>query len=571
VARDAEREQTLGRLTALLGEVPVAIMELDPLGRIRTWNPAAEKMFGWAAEEVLGQVNPTVDPKGYANGLAELQRGEVVHGQLARRQRKDGSYIDVEISSGVLADAEGSTFGYIGVITDVTDRVLMEQELRHAAFHDPLTGLANRALLRTRLDSLDPAAEMSLLLLDLDGFKAVNDSLGHAIGDQVLLEVARRLARSCRPSDLLFRLGGDEFVALVEGGQERAVGLADRFLRLLSEPVALPDREVTLGCSIGIASPSPDGSDSALRDADIAMYVAKSRGKGRYQIFEPQLRDLVLDRAALSEDLRSAIARNQLSLRYHPVIDIPTREIVAFEALLRWNHPTRGELSPLLFVPLAEESGAIHEIGEWVLREACTQLRSWQDVLPPDNDLTVTVNVSAVQLHGTDLVERVQSVLETTGLKPRGLVLELTESVLVDDVDNAVRVLGELRGLGVRLALDDFGAGYSSLRYLKRLPFDFVKLDKGLVDGIDRDPAALALADAVLSLLSRLGLRTCAEGIETAAQLAVVESLGCELGQGFLVAKPLLPADLLPLLISGWDCPALPAPREGRTSAARPA
>jgi diguanylate cyclase (GGDEF)-like protein/PAS domain S-box-containing protein len=570
VARDAEREQTLGRLTALLGEVPVAIMELDLHGRIRTWNPAAEKMFGWAAGEVLGEANPTVDPQGYANGLAELQRGEVVHGQLARRRRKDGTYLDVEISSAVLADAEGSPFGYIGVITDVTNRVLMEQELRHAAFHDPLTGLANRALLRTRLDSLDPAADVSLLLLDLDGFKAVNDSLGHAVGDQVLLEVARRLGRSCRPSDLLFRLGGDEFVALVAGGLERAIGLADRFLRLLSEPVALADREVTLGCSIGIASPS-HGSDSALRDADIAMYVAKSRGKGRYQVFEPQLRDMVLDRAALSEDLRSAIDRNELALRYHPVIDIATRKIVAFEALIRWNHPTRGELSPLLFVPLAEESGAIHEIGEWVLREACTQLRGWQDVLPPDNDLTVTVNVSAVQLHGADLVERVQSVLATTGLKPRGLVLELTESVLVEDIDNAVRVLGELRGLGVRLALDDFGAGYSSLRYLKRLPFDFVKLDKGLVDGIDRDPAALALADAVLSLLSRLGLRTCAEGIETAAQLAVVESLGCELGQGFLVAKPLLPADLLPLLISGWDCPSLPAPRDGRSIAARPA
>jgi diguanylate cyclase (GGDEF)-like protein/PAS domain S-box-containing protein len=571
VTRDAERRQALGRLTALLGEVPAAIMELDLDGRIRTWNPAAEKMFGWAADEVLGKVNPTVDPEGYANGLAELQRGEVVHGQLARRQRKDGTFIDVEISSAVLTDAEETPFGYIGVISDVTDRVLMEQELRHAAFHDPLTGLANRALLRARLDGLEPDAEVSLLLLDLDGFKAVNDSLGHAVGDEVLLEVSRRLSRSGRPSDLLVRLGGDEFVALVEGDEHHAICLAERFLRILSEPVSLADRDVTLGCSIGIASPSSEGSDSALRDADIAMYVAKSRGKGRYQIFEPRLRDLVLDRAALSEDLRSAIAKDQLALRYHPVIDIRTRRIVAYEALVRWNHPTRGELSPSLFVPLAEESGAIHEMGEWVLHEACAQLARWQDILPPGSDMTVSVNVSAVQLHGPDLVQRVEAVLEATGLAPRGLVLELTESVLVDDVDNAVRVLGDLRGLGVRLALDDFGAGYSSLRYLKRLPFDFVKLDKGLVDGIDRDPAALALADAVLSLLSRLGLRTCAEGIETAAQLAVVESLGCELGQGFLVSKPLLAVELLPLLMDGWDCPALPSPRDGRARVARPA
>lgn len=571
VARDAVREQALGRLTALLGEVPAAIIELDLDGRIRSWNPAAEKMFGWTEDEVVGQTNPTVSPEGYEEGLAELQRGEVVHGELARRRRKDGSSIDVEISSAVLTNALGTPFGYIGVIMDVTDRVLMEQELRHAAFHDPLTGLANRALLRSRLDSLDADAEVCLLLLDLDGFKAVNDSMGHAVGDEVLLEVARRLGRGSRPSDLLVRLGGDEFVVLVEGGQERAVRLAERFLRILSEPVALADRDVVLGCSIGIASPSADGSDSALRDADIAMYVAKSRGKGRYQIFEPQLREIVMDRAALSDDLRSAIARNQLALRYHPVIDVRTREIVAFEALLRWNHPTRGELSPLLFVPLAEESGAIHEIGDWVLREACSQLHRWEDVLPEDHDLTVTVNLSAVQLHADDLVERVQSALQSTGLAPRRLVLELTESVLVDDVENAVRVLDDLRALGVRLALDDFGAGYSSLRYLKRLPFDFVKLDKGLVDGIDRDPAALALADAVLSLLSRLGLRTCAEGIETPAQLAVVESLGCELGQGFLVSKPLLPADLLPLLLSGWECPPLPAQRDGRVRAGRPA
>ena len=564
VARDADREHTLGRLTAVMGEVPAAIVELDLDGRIRMWNQAAEDMFGWSVEEVLGQVNPTVDPEGYAEGLAELKRGEVVHRRLARRRRKDGSLIDVEMSSAVLTDAQDAPFGYIGVISDVTDRVMLERELRHAAFHDPLTGLPNRALLRERLDSVAGRADVSLLLLDLDGFKAVNDSLGHGVGDEVLLEVSRRLARSCRPTDLLVRLGGDEFVALVEGEATRAVSLAARFLQILAEPIALVDRDITLGCSIGIASPSEQGGDSALRDADIAMYVAKSKGKGRYQIFEPALRDSVLDRSALSEDLHRAVAGNQLSLRYHPVIDVRTRTVVAFEALLRWEHPTRGELSPLLFIPLAEESGVIHEIGDWVLREACTEMARVRELLPAQSDMTVSVNLSAVQLHATGLVDRVRAILGETGLEPRQLVLELTESVLVDDVGEASRVLSQLRAAGVRLAMDDFGAGYSSLRYLKRLPFDFVKLDKGLLEGVDRDPAALALVDAVLSLLNRLGLRTCAEGIETAGQLAVLESLGCELGQGFLVTQPLRAMDLRTLLVHGWDAPALPAPREGR-------
>ncbi|GAC1607597.1 MAG: hypothetical protein NVS3B26_01430 [Mycobacteriales bacterium] len=564
VARDAERERALGRLTVVMGEVPAAIVELDLDGRIRMWNQAAEDMFGWSVGEVLGRLNPTVDADAYAEGLAELQRGEVVHRQLARRRRKDGSLIDVEMSSAVLTDAQGAAFGYIGVISDVTDRVMLERELRHAAFHDPLTGLPNRALLRDRLDAVAGRVDVSLLLLDLDGFKAVNDSLGHGVGDQVLLEVSRRLARSCRPSDLLVRLGGDEFVALVEGEPERAVTLAGRFLEILAEPIGLDDRDVTLGCSIGIASPSEHGGDSALRDADIAMYVAKSKGKGRYQIFEPALRESVLDRSALSEDLLGAVAGHQLSLRYHPVIDVRARTVVAFEALLRWEHPTRGELSPMVFIPLAEESGVIHEIGGWVLREACAEMARVRDILPCGADMTVSVNLSAVQLHSAGLVGQVRGILAETGLDPHQLVLELTESVLVDDVVEASKVLGQLRTAGVRLAMDDFGAGYSSLRYLKRLPFDFVKLDKGLLEGVDRDPAALALVDAVLGLLNRLGLRTCAEGIETAAQLAVVESLGCELVQGFVVTQPMRAAELRALLVNGWEAPALPAPREGR-------
>ena len=569
-AREDERDQTMGRLAALVGETTAAIIELDRDGRVQLWNPAAEDLFGWTTDEVIGRLNPTVPRDGYAERLAGLAAGDVLHRAAARRLRKDGTSIDVEISTAVLRRPDGEAFGYIGVLTDTTERVLLEQELRQAAFHDSLTGLANRALLRTRLDATG-LAPSALLLLDLDGFKGVNDALGHAQGDEVLRQVARRIRGSCRPSDLVARLGGDEFVVLVDGGEDRAVPLAKRLLRVLAQPVDLGERDVGLGCSIGIAYPSAASSESALRDADIAMYAAKARGKGCYAVFEPPMRAAVLERAGLVEDLRVALADDELTLRYHPVIDTRTRAIVGLEALLRWNHPTRGELSPLLFVPLAEESGLIVEMGEWVLREACNQLRDWHRDLPDQRRLTVSVNLSALQLHVPDLVERVRAVLEETGLAPRRLVLELTESVLVEDIEGAVQVLERLRTLGVRLAMDDFGAGYSSLRYLKQLPFDFVKLDRGLIDGIDRDPSALALADAVLAFLHRLGLRAVAEGIETPGQLSALQQLGCELAQGYLVARPLLAEEVLPLLTGGWPHPPLPPQRDGRVGADHPA
>ena len=567
VSRDAERERTLGRLRAVVDEAPVAIVELDLQGRVRLWNPAAEDMFGWAAAEVLGRPNPTVGADGYEDRIAELARGATVHRSAVRRLRKDGTYVDLEMSTAVLSGSDGKPFGYIGVMADVTDRVLLERELRQAAYTDSLTGLANRAALGERLQS-DAARPAALLLLDLDGFKAVNDTHGHGVGDEVLQLVGQRLRRSCRPSDFVARLGGDEFVVLVEGAEDRVLPLARRLLRVLDEPVDLGEREVQLGCSIGIAYPGVTGAETALRDADIAMYNAKGRGKACFAVFEPPMREAVLDRAGLADDLRIALAENQLALRYHPVIDVCTRAVVGLEALLRWQHPTRGELSPMLFVPLAEENGLIVEMGEWVLREACTQLRQWHADLPDHRRLTVSVNLSALQLHAPDLVDRVAAILSETGLPPRRLVLELTESVLVDDVDDAVAVLERLRSLGVRLAMDDFGAGYSSMQYLKRLPFDFVKLDRGLLEGVDRDPAALALADAVLGLLGRLGLRTVAEGIETDGQLAVVEQLGCELGQGYLVALPLQPHEVPGLLAAGWRPVAVPPQRDASAASA---
>ena len=570
VERDAERERTVGRLTALVAEAPVAIIELDLEGRVQLWNPAAEDMFGWTADEVLGGANPTVPAERYPTRMAELARGAVARREASRRQCKDGSFVDLESSSAVLRHPDGEPFGYIGVMADVSHRVQLEQELRHGAQHDPLTGLANRALLRDHLNAAGSEDQHAVLLIDLDGFKAVNDSFGHEMGDLVLRRVASRLRASVRPDDVVARLGGDEFVVLVHGGEELAVPLAERLLQLLSDPINVDGRQVALGCSIGVAYLDAD-ADTVLGDADIAMYAAKARGKGRLQVFAPPLRHAVVERAALAADLRQAVAGDQLRLRYHPILQLDSSDVIGFEALLRWQHPQRGELGPGAFIALAEENGAIVEIGEWVAREACAQLARWQRELPGSPCLSVSINVSPLQLHSAGLVDSIAHALRDAGLSPRRLVVELTESVLVEDVETAAAVLERLRALGVRIALDDFGAGYSSLRYLKRLPFDFVKLDRGLVEGIDRDPSALALADAVLSLLDRLGLRTCAEGIETPAQLAAVRALGCELGQGFLVCQPLLPADVPALLADGWDVPAVPAQWGNRTAVARPA
>jgi diguanylate cyclase (GGDEF)-like protein/PAS domain S-box-containing protein len=572
VERDAERERTVGRLTALVAEAPVAIIELDLEGRVRLWNPAAEEMFGWTAEEVLGGPNPTVPADRYPQRMRELARGDVARRRASRRQRKDGSFVELETSSAVLRDTDGEPFGYIGVLADVSHRVQLEEELRHGAHHDPLTGLANRALMLEHLQEAVGGQEHALLLIDLDGFKAVNDSFGHETGDLVLRRVAARLRAGVRPGDLVARLGGDEFVVLVHGGEERALPLAHRLLDVLSEPMNLDGRQVTLGCSIGVAYLDGErDADAVLGDADIAMYAAKGRGKACVQVFAPPLRHAVVERAALAADLRRAVSARQLHLRYHPILHLETGAVLGFEALLRWQHPERGEIGPQAFIPLAEENGTIVGIGEWVVREACEQLARWQHELPGAPRLSMSINVSPVQLRSPALVRSIAEALEASGISPRRLVVELTESVLVEDVETAAAVLEQLRGLGVRVALDDFGAGYSSLRYLRRLPFDFVKLDRGLVEGIDRDPAALALADAALSLLARLGLRTCAEGIETAGQLAAVRSLGCELGQGFLVCQPLLPHEVPELLARRWDAVDVPAPRSDPARTARPA
>lgn len=555
LAQQAEREEALGRLSALVDKAPVAILELDLEGRIRLWNPGAERIFGWAREEVLGLPNPTVGAHAEEAGLDRLAADGGVSRVEARRLRKDGSEVDVEMSSAVLRGDDGRPFGYIGVLADITDRLRVQEQLRLAALTDPLTGLANRAGFGQALQEVTDQNRIPVvLLLDLDGFKSINDTLGHGAGDAVLCEVARRLRRTCRAGELVARLGGDEFVILVRD-EDLSAGtqLGQRLVDVLAEPFDVGSRAIRLGASVGVAGSRPGAMPGhLLRDADIAMYSAKANGKGRLAVFEPALHEAVVARTELVEALRSAQQQGQLALRHHPVVEVSSGRVVALEALLRWHHPQRGELAPEEFVPLAEETGLIVPIGEWVLQEACTAMRRWHVELPHRARTSVTVNVSAVQLRDGVVVQQVRDALRSSGLEPRRLVLELTESVMVEDLQAASEVMAELTELGVRLALDDFGTGWSSLSQLVRLPVETVKLDRSLLPVPGADVAGLELLDAVLVLLRRIGKQVVAEGVETVEQLDVLRSWDCPYVQGHLFGRPLDAAAARALVAAGW-------------------
>ncbi|MCU1693518.1 MAG: diguanylate cyclase [Frankiales bacterium] len=559
--QNADAAEALGRLSTLVTSTPVGIVELDLDGRVRVWNAAAERIFGWTAAQVLGALNPVAPEDEYDSRLVELTHAPAVRVPV-QRVRRDGAVVDLEMSASVLRDDAGRPFGFLGVYEDTTGRRQLEEELRAAAHTDPLTGLANRALFAERLEAQAGSPDgATVLLLDLDGFKGVNDTAGHAAGDRVLVEVARRTEAVCRSDDLVARLGGDEFVVLLGGGDgppqrpldgAGAEVLAARLVEVLGQPVPVGVGTVSLGASVGLArSTGASRADDLLRDADTAMYAAKAAGKGRYRVFEPQLRADLLERTALVDDLRTALrAGDQLFLRWHPVVRVPDARVLGLEALVRWQHPTRGELAPGVFVPLAEDSGLVVDLGREVLHRACTALRGWHDTLPAHALPLISVNLSPVQVRA-DVVATVRDVLRDTGADPGRLVLELTEDVLIDDVEDAVAVLQELRALGVRLALDDFGAGYSSLAYLKRLPVEVVKLDRSLLVGAESDPSALALLDGVVGLVGRLGLHAVAEGVETLEQWQLLERLGCPSAQGYLVARPLRVDDVPRLLRVG--------------------
>jgi len=557
-ATQTERARLLHRLGAIIDASPVAIVELDRTGRVQLWNPAAERIYGWRPEEVLGRPHPASLEPGWPGVQAVAARGQGhATGRVELRQhRSDGTPIDVELSTAPLRTPGGEPAGMIGVAADITERKQLAEQLRHQAFHDPLTDLANRALFHDRLEHalalLDRhGGHLAVLLLDLDAFKTVNDTLGHQVGDQLLAMVAERLRSAVRPSDTVARLGGDEFVVLVEDatGPADAVAATQRLLRALAAPIPLANRDIQVHASVGIAIAGPAAQPGDLvRDADVAMYQAKAEGGSSYRVFDPSMRAVVVDRADLEADLRHALDRDQLRLRYQPIVELGSGRVTGLEALLRWQHPTRGLLAPGSFIPLAEETGLLVPIGAWVLHHACQQTRDWQATIPGCQQLGISVNLSAIQLAQPHLAAQVAQTLATTGLEPRHLTLELTESLLVADVDTTIITLAELDRLGVRLAIDDFGTGYSSLAYLRRLPVDILKIDKSFVDEVATSPDAAALTHAIINLATTFGLATVAEGIEQPDQLQRLRDLGCQLGQGYYFAKPLDDQQLTALL-----------------------
>ena len=566
LARDLQRRESEARFRSLVQNASDVTMVLGADTVVSYVTPPVQRVLGWDPAELLGvELADLVHPEeaAYARAFyAEIDGrrdgGESVATVEWRVRHRDGSWRQFEVVNARLLD-DDAVRGIVATLRDVTERRALERELEHQAFHDRLTGLANRALFRDRLEhalarrnrSQHPVA---VLLLDLDDFKVVNDSLGHAAGDRLLVMVAERLRGRLRAADTTARLGGDEFAVLLDdpATPDEATHVAERLIDVLATPFQLDGRELFVRASIGVALAAATGqpADELLRDADMAMYAAKARSRGGYQIFQPALHEAAVGRLALGADLQRGIEEGQFALRYQPILELASGQLVGLEALLRWRHPERGWVAPLDFIPSAEASGQIVPIGRFVLRQACRQAVAWQARFP-SRPLRMTVNVSARQLQEPEVADDIKRVVEDCGLDPRLLVLEITESVLVQDVEAMAAKLHALTAFGLRVAVDDFGTGYSSLSYLHRFPVHVLKIDKSFTERVDGSFDESALARAIVRLGQALHLETVAEGVETASQLAALRELGCMFGQGYHFAKPLEAGEVEELLEAG--------------------
>jgi diguanylate cyclase (GGDEF)-like protein/PAS domain S-box-containing protein len=529
------------------------------------FSPRWKNMLGYSEQEIstspdewLGRVHPE-DLDQVKVDLSTHLQGLTPHFESEHRMRhKDGSYRWM-LCRGlavrpVTVSANGPELGppyrMAGSQTDITERKQAEEQIQHDAFHDALTGLPNRALFLDRLSraiersSRRPDHPFAVLFLDLDRFKVINDSLGHFIGDQLLVAISSRLNACLRSVDTAARLGGDEFVILLEDLLDTdAIQIAERIRQELNHPFILDGHETVTTASIGIVTGiGYERPADVLRDADIALYRAKALGKNRYVVFDTSLRTRAMARLELESELRSALERSEFELYYQPIQLLDSDRITGFEALLRWRSPRRGMILPVEFVPVAEETGLIVPIGEWVLGEACRQARKWQEQFPMDPPLAINVNISGIQFAHPLLVEQVAQTLKESGLPPNHLRLEITESVIMENAEQAQNVLLKLRDLGVQLQIDDFGTGYSSLAYLQRFPIHTIKIDRSFVSRIgakNESGNASEIVKTIINLAHDLNMDSVAEGVETEEQLARLKDLNCQYGQGFFIARPL--------------------------------
>jgi len=567
-AKEAERhaellEESEERFRSAFDYASIGMALVSENGRWLQVNRSLCKLVGYSeAEMLMTDIQSLTHPEDLGDLL--VQQSRLMNSQVAGYQtekryiHKSGREVWTLLSVSRVRDPETKLLRFIFQIQDITDRKRAEAQLVHDAFHDGLTGLPNRALFVDHL-KLAVARNLrheyplfSVLFLDLDRFKVVNDSLGHLVGDQLLIAIAHRIQECLRPGDTIARLGGDEFTILLEDlkSNGEAIHIAERIQRELALPFDLEGQQVFSSTSIGIA-PSTIGYDRPehiLRDADTAMYYAKSLGGGRYQVFDKSMHVRAVKQLEMQNDLRQAIARDELFVEYQPIVSLDTFKITGFEALARWKHEKHGLINPAQFIPVAEETGLIIPIGEWVLRQACAQARQWQEMYPGEDRLTISVNLSPKQFAEPNLIQQIETVLEETRLDPCTLQLEITESVVVENVEDVAEMLRRLRMLGVGLSIDDFGTGYSSLSSLHRFPISTLKIDCSFVSRMSGNNENTEIVRTIMSLAGNLGMDVTAEGVETLDQVTKLRTFGCEKGQGFFFSRPLAARDAEDLL-----------------------
>ncbi len=554
--------QTIGDLLAttvsnahfekIIDSMVGALVVTDGEFIVRKVNQATLAMSGYREDELVGKPMDSV----FANCDLLDRRSELLRqGSFSDMEKEccttDGQPVPVSVSGSIMRDSGSEVEGAVFVFQDISERKQFEDRLYHNATHDSLTGLPNRALL---IDRLRHAVKRSrrhedyrfaVLFMDLDRFKLVNDSLGHSIGDLLLTELAERLQRCVRETDTVARLGGDEYVVLVDeiSDVSDALRVADRIQSDLTLPCLAGDQDLCTSASIGVVLSESryETPEDVLRDADVAMYRAKSRGGARYEVFDPGMRDRMIGRLAQETQLRQAIERHELRVHYQPIVALEANRLVGFEALVRWRHPERGLVAPFEFIPLAEETGMIVGIDRFVMRAACEELSRWQRTYPTEPALTVSVNVSCKHFQRADLVPYVAEVLRETGVRPGSLRLEITESAFVDNLDSITDTLDRLKALGVDLSIDDFGKGYSSLSYLHRLPVDTLKIDRSFVGKMTENGSSLAIVQTIVLLARAFEIRVVAEGVETGEQLDQLSGLDCDFVQGYYFSRPVEP------------------------------